>query len=129
MNQWLAVGAVATGGAFGSVVRYLVGTWFLQRVGPSFPWGTLTINVSGAFLIGIVMELAQTRLGLSPYARLFLATGILGGYTTFSTFAYETYLLGHDGLGVQAAVYGFGSVVAGVAAALLGIALARAVFG
>lgn len=129
MNQWTAAGAVALGGAIGSVTRFLLGTWFLQRLGPGFPWGTLTINVSGAFAIGIVMELAQTRLGLNPYVRLFLATGILGGYTTFSTFAYETYLLGHDGLGVQAAVYGFGSIVAGVIAAVLGIAVARAVFG
>ena len=128
MNQWLAIAAVATGGALGSVLRFAVGTWFLQRSGPGFPWGTFTINVSGALLIGIVMQLAQTRIGLGPYARLFLATGILGGYTTFSAFAYETYLLSRDGLSAQSLWYGFGSVIAGVAAAFLGIVFARAVF-
>jgi CrcB protein len=128
MNQWAAVGAVAAGGAVGSVFRFLVGIWFLQRVGPGFPWGTFVVNMSGAFAIGIVLELAQTRIGLNPYARLFLATGILGGYTTFSAFAYETYLLGRDAF-PQALLYGFGSVVAGVAAVFLGMTVARAVFG
>jgi len=128
MNDWLAIAAVASGGAVGSVLRFLVGNWFLQRVGPGFPWGTLTINVSGALLIGVVMQLAQTRVGLSPYARVFLATGILGGYTTFSAFAYETYLLSRDAFSFQSVWYAFGSVLAGVAAAFVGIVLARAVF-
>ena len=86
------------------------------------------MNVSGAFAIGFILELAQTRIGLNPYARVFLATGILGGYTTFSAFAYEMYLLGRDAFTVQAIMYGFGSVVAGVAAVFLGIIVARAVF-
>ncbi len=128
MNQWAAVAAVAIGGALGSVLRFVVGTFFLQRVGAGFPWGTFVINISGAFAIGIVMQLAQTRIGLNPYARLFLATGILGGYTTFSAFAYETYLLSRDALSLQSVWYGFGSVLAGVAAAFLGIVIARAVF-
>ena len=128
MNQWAAVGAVAVGGAVGSVFRFLVGIWFLQRVGPGFPWGTFVVNMSGAFAIGMVLELAQSRLGLHPYARLFLATGILGGYTTFSAFAYETYLLGRDAFTAQALLYGFGSVVTGVVAVFLGIVIARAVF-
>ncbi|HEY0614285.1 MAG TPA: fluoride efflux transporter CrcB [Candidatus Elarobacter sp.] len=126
MNQWAALGAVAAGGAIGSVFRFLVGTWFLQRLGPGFPWGTLTINVTGSFLIGAVLQLAQTRMGLTPYARVFLATGILGGYTTFSTFSYETYLLSRDAFTVQSIWYGFGSVIAGVAAAYLGIVAVRA---
>jgi len=128
VNQWAAVAAVAIGGALGSVLRFVVGTFFLQRVGAGFPWGTFVINISGAFAIGIVMQLAQTRIGLNPYARLFLATGILGGYTTFSAFAYETYLLSRDALSLQSVWYGFGSVLAGVAAAFLGIVIARAVF-
>ena len=127
MNEWFAVAAVAMGGAVGSVLRFLIGNWFLQRVGPGFPWGTFTINVSGALLIGFVMQVAQARLGLSPYARLFLTTGILGGYTTFSAFAYETYLLSRDAFSFQSVWYGFGSVLAGVAAAFLGIVVARAV--
>jgi CrcB protein len=128
VNQWAAIGAVAIGGAAGSVFRFLVGVWFLQRVGPGFPWGTFAVNVSGAFAIGIVLQLAQSRIGLNPYARLFLATGILGGYTTFSAFAYETYALSRDALSMQSLWYGFGSVIAGVAAVLLGIVVARAVF-
>src|SRR4030081_2144951 len=110
MNQWIAVGAVAAGGGLGSVFRYLVGVWFLQRAGAGFPWGTLAVNLSGAFAIGIVVQLVQTRTGWPPYARLFWATGILGGYTTFSAFAYETYLLGRDGLAVQSLAYALGSI-------------------
>lgn len=126
MNPW-AVLAVGSGGALGSVLRFLVGTWFVQRFGPGFPWGTFTINVGGAFAIGVVLQLAETRIGLNPYARLFVATGVLGGYTTFSTFAYETYLLSRDGFSLQSVWYGFGSVVAGVAAAYLGLTLTRIV--
>ncbi|MBV8644089.1 MAG: fluoride efflux transporter CrcB [Candidatus Eremiobacteraeota bacterium] len=125
MNSWAALAAVAVGGAFGSAFRFLVNEWFVDRFGPGFPWATFTINVSGSFLIGIVLQVAQSRIGLNPYARLFLATGILGGYTTFSTFAYETYWLSRDALNLQSLWYAAGSVVAGVAAALLGIALTR----
>lgn len=128
MNQWTAAGAVALGGAIGSVLRFFVGTWFLQRFGPGFPWGTLAVNVTGSFAIGIVLTLAQTRIGLSPAMRLFLATGILGGYTTFSAFAYETLLLARDANALQSVAYGVGSVAAGVAAGVLGIVLTRAVF-
>lgn len=127
MNALLAIGAVAVGGAVGSVMRYLVSTWFTDRLGPEFPWGTFAINVSGAFVIGIVLQLAAARAGISPYVRLFLATGILGGYTTFSTFAYETYILGTGGLALQGFAYAAGSVLAGVAAAYLGVILVRAV--
>ncbi|HEX3462804.1 MAG TPA: fluoride efflux transporter CrcB [Candidatus Elarobacter sp.] len=128
MSQWTAAGAVALGGALGSVLRFFVGTWFLQRFGPGFPWGTFAINVTGSFAIGVVLTLAQTRTGLTPGARLFLTTGVLGGYTTFSAFAYEALLLARDANAVQALAYGLGSVAAGAAAALLGIVLTRAVF-
>lgn len=126
MNQWIAVGAVAAGGAVGSVFRFLIGSWFLQRAGAGFPWGTLVVNLTGAFAIGVVMQIVQARLGLNPYARVFFATGILGGYTTFSAFAYETFVLGRDGMPMQSILYAIGSIVAGVAATALGIALTRA---
>jgi fluoride exporter len=125
VNTWYALANVAAGGALGSVLRFLVGTWFVQRLGPGFPWGTFTINVTGSFAIGIVLQLAQARIGLNPYARLFVATGVLGGYTTFSTFAYETYLLSRDAFSLQSVWYGFGSVVGGVAAAYAGLVLTR----
>jgi CrcB protein len=74
------------------------------------------------------LQLAQTKIGLNPYARLFLATGVLGGYTTFSTFAYETYVLSRDAFTVQSLCYGLGSVAAAVLAAYAGVVLARAAF-
>ena len=83
MQQSVAVAAVAIGGALGSVLRYLISSWFVARVGTGFPWGTFTINVSGSLLIGIVLQLALSRAGLNPYLRLFFATGILGGYRPF----------------------------------------------
>jgi CrcB protein len=125
MNPFLAVGAVAVGGALGSVMRYVVSNWFSHRFGAGFPWGTFTINVSGAFVIGVVLELATTRAGFNPYVRLFMATGILGGYTTFSTFAFETYLLGADGFPLQSLAYAGGSVIVGLASTLLGVVLVR----
>jgi len=107
------------------VLRYLVSTWFLQRFGPGFPWGTLVINVSGSFLIGFVLQLALSRAGFSPYVRVFLTTGILGGYTTFSAYAFEAYSLGAEGSYVRAVSYALGSVVAGILAAYAGIIVGR----
>ena len=129
MQQSIAIAAVAVGGALGSVLRYLVSSWFLTRVGTGFPWGTFVINVSGSLLIGIVLQLALSRAGLNPYLRLFFATGILGGYTTFSTYAFEIYNLSTSAPPVQSVGYALGSVVAGVAAAYAGTLLARAVTG
>ena len=79
---------VAVGGAIGAMARYLLGGWIQSWVGSSFPWGTLVINVSGSLIIGLVLGLVD-RGTLSGQARLFLAVGLLGGYTTFSTFSYE----------------------------------------
>lgn len=129
MNQALVVVAVAAGGAIGSVLRYWLSQLFLDRLGPGFPWGTLTINITGAFLIGIVLQLAATRVGMSPYIRVFAATGILGGFTTFSTFAYETYILSSAMFSWQSVVYAGSSVVLGVAAAYAGVTLVRLTCG
>jgi CrcB protein len=126
MQQSVAIAAVAVGGALGSVLRYLISTWFVERVGSSFPWGTFVINVSGSFLIGIVLQLALSRTGFNPYFRLFFATGILGGYTTFSTYSFEIYNLAASGPAVQSVGYALGSVIAGVAAAFAGTLLVRA---
>jgi CrcB protein len=127
MNFLLAIAATAAGGALGAVLRLLVSTSFANRFGPGFPWGTFAVNVSGAFVVGIVLQLAVTRADFSPYLRVFLATGILGGYTTFSAFAYETYGLGAEGFTLQSLAYAGGSVLAGVAAVYSGITLVRAV--
>jgi CrcB protein len=119
----VAVLLVALGGGIGSVTRYLVGGWFASRFGPAFPFGTLVINVTGSFIIGLFLAFAQERISLSPYWRLFFAVGFLGGYTTFSTFEYESVRLVQDGEILLGSVYLIGSVVAGSIAAVGGIAL------
>jgi CrcB protein len=124
MNHFLAITAVAVGGAVGSVFRYCVGAWFLDKFGPAFPWGTLAINISGAFFIGIVLQIAATRIGFNPYWRLLFATGVLGGYTTFSTFAYEIVQLSNRSLQLQSLGYAIASVVGGVIFVALGSSLA-----
>jgi fluoride exporter len=125
MIDWRAIIAVAVGAAIGGVLRYVIGQIFLQRFGPGFPYGTLFINVSGSFLIGIVAQLALTRaFGVTPLARFFLATGILGGYTTFSTFSLEALTLLESGA-VPALVYTAASIVLGFGGAALGIVLTR----
>jgi CrcB protein len=118
--------AVAVGAALGGLCRYIITLYFVQRLGPGFPYGTLFINVTGSFLIGFIIELAQTRvLGIGPLVRIALTTGFLGGYTTFSSFAYEMFTLGSEREWSLAAVYGLGSVVLGVAACYAGMIVAR----
>jgi CrcB protein len=126
MNRWIPIAAVAIGGGFGAVTRFLVANWFVQWFGTGFPWGTFTINITGALCIGFVLQLAQTRIGLHPYARAFVVTGVLGGYTTFSTYAFETYTLSREAFSSESLWYGLGSLFAGVAAAYLGVVIARA---
>jgi CrcB protein len=126
MIEWKAVCAVAIGAALGGVARYVIGQVFAQRFGPGFPYGTLFINVTGSFLIGVVAELATSRaFGVTPLVRIFAATGILGGYTTFSAFSLDSLVLVTDGAAFLAALYAAGSVVSGLVAAYAGLILAR----
>jgi fluoride exporter len=125
MIEWRAVAAVAIGAAVGGVLRYVVGQLFMQRFGPGFPYGTLFINVSGSLCIGIVAELAATRaFGVTPLLRILLATGVLGGYTTFSTFSFDAITLLGEGI-LPAFIYTAASVVLGFAGAAVGVVLAR----
>ena len=118
--------AVATGGAIGSVLRYAVGFAFVQRFGPGFPWGTLFINVTGSLLIGIIAELSTTRaFGISPVLRVLLAVGVLGGYTTFSTFALDALTLTAERAQLLALAYVLGSVVFSILAAFAGVVAVR----
>jgi len=119
----LGVLFVALGGAIGSAVRYLVSGWFAARFGPVFPYGTFVINVTGSFIIGLFLAFAQDRVTLSPYWRLFFAVGVLGGYTTFSTFEYESVRLLQNGEMLLAAGYVVGSVVIGAIGTVAGIAV------
>lgn len=119
--------AVGAGGAIGSVLRYAVTLVMVERFGPGFPWHTLTINILGSFFIGAVSAYVQSATGVPPALGAFLTVGVLGGFTTFSTFAYDTLTLVNDGAAPLAAAYCVGSVALGVGAAVAGVAIARAV--
>ncbi|HEX9943735.1 MAG TPA: fluoride efflux transporter CrcB [Thermoanaerobaculia bacterium] len=81
---------ICLGGAIGTGARYLLSGWLLRLAGPEFPYGTLAVNVLGSFLLGTIMQVALAVEGFHPTLRLALTTGLLGGFTTYSTFNYET---------------------------------------
>ena len=119
--------AVACGAAIGGVLRLLITQLVVARFGPTAAsYATLFINVSGSFAIGLVIESLQLRTGTAPLWRPFLAIGVLGGYTTFSTFSYEILSLSGAFSPAIAALYVFGSVGLGIAGTLAGVATARA---
>jgi CrcB protein len=121
-----AFAAVAAGGAIGSMLRYAVAIVMVERLGPGFPWHTALINVAGSFCIGLIAAYAQSSTGLSPYVGAFLTIGVLGGFTTFSTFSFDTVTLLSESPALAVA-YCAGSVVLGVLAAIAGLAGGRAV--
>lgn len=119
--------AVGLGAAIGGIARLWVTNLVVMRGGVgAAPYATMFINISGSFLIGIVIEIARTRTGLPPAFRLFFATGILGGYTTFSTFSLEALSYWTSGLPLNALVYVGVSLALGIAGAAAGILTARA---
>ncbi len=115
------------GGFLGAVSRYGVAVWIGQRWGRSFPLGTFVINVSGSFLIGLLMTLMAERFTENPQWRLLLIVGFLGAYTTFSTFEYETGALLKDGEWFFAGLNVMGSVVAGFIALKIGEVIAKSI--
>ena len=117
--------AVAIGAALGGVARYYLASAIQQRVGPTFPWGTLVINVSGSLLLGVLMRYALATPSVSAELRAFLTTGFCGGYTTFSTYSYETAALLEDGQYGRAGTYALASVVLALVATFAGFVLAR----
>lgn len=119
--------AVLIGGAIGSLVRLLVGAAIQQKVGLAFPVGTLVINVTGSLLIGFIMRFALDTTAVTPVVRALLTTGFCGGYTTFSTFSFETLDLIREGLYVRAGTYVASSVVLGLVAAFAGFAAAHGI--
>jgi CrcB protein len=116
---------VAVGGAIGASLRHLVGLVTLKLFGPSFPWGTLTVNIVGSFAMGILVELIAVKFGASAGLRLFLMTGLLGGFTTFSSFSLDTAVMWERGQAAIAAGYVAGSVILSIAALFAGLALMR----
>jgi fluoride exporter len=122
MSRWLIVGV---GSFFGGIARYLLSGVVQRNVGPGFPWGTMTVNVVGCFCIGAVLHLVEDRFALGLEARLFVAVGILGGFTTFSAFGYETMELLRDSQLGLAALNVAGNVLLGLSAVWLGRAALR----
>lgn len=119
---------VAIGGALGSVARYLVGLGMTRLMGVSFPWGTLTVNIVGSFAIGILTELVVRRFDASTELRLLLVVGILGGFTTFSSFSLDTMALVERGATASAVAYVGASIVLSLSAAFGGLLLGRSLF-
>lgn len=117
--------SVAVGGALGCVSRYYLTAFIQQRAGPSFPVGTLLINITGSFLLGFIMRYALQSGAVSAETRMLLTSGFCGGYTTFSTYSYETAMMLDDGEYGRAALYVGSSVVLALVGTLLGFAAAN----
>jgi CrcB protein len=116
---------VAIGGAIGASLRHLVNIAALRVVGTGFPWGTFAINIAGSLAMGVFVELLARRFNASNELRLFVATGILGGFTTFSAFSLDFAVLWQRGEIVPAFGYALGSVIISILALFLGLWLAR----
>jgi CrcB protein len=119
MTELVVIGA---GGALGAVGRYGLSLWIGRRLGEGFPYGTLIVNVLGCLALGALLSYVESAQGFSPRLRLFLATGVLGAFTTFSTFGYETVALARDGHWSSALTNVALNVVVGLAAVVAGIA-------
>lgn len=117
---------VASGGAFGSVCRYLVGVGAGRAFGSDFPFGTMIVNIAGSFVMGLFIELLALKFDGSDSLRLFVAVGILGGFTTLSSFSLDTIVLFERGAVAAAAGYVGGSIILSLAALVAGLHLVRA---
>jgi fluoride exporter len=114
---------VGLGASFGAVARYVLDQAVTRRRGSTFPAGTWLINITGSFILGLLTGLSAHH-GLSDHVVTVIGTGVCGGYTTFSTFSYETVRLTEEGTGLVAVGNVVGSIAAGLAAAALGLGLA-----
>ena len=117
--------AVMLGAALGGAARYAVASLIAARLVTRFPWGTFVVNITGCFLIGLISTILAERVASPLTWSLFLVTGILGGYTTFSAFGWETVLLSRQGEHLYALANVVGSAIVGYAAVWLGVLLAR----
>jgi fluoride exporter len=119
---------ICLAGAAGTGARYLVSVWAAERLGTTFPYGTLVVNLTGCFLIALVMH-AAFAMSWPPLLRSALAVGFLGGFTTYSSFNYETSSLLQAGATAPAAANALATLVGGVVAGWLGLLVARQIFG
>lgn len=120
---------VCLGGAVGTGARYLLSGWVLQAFGATFPYGTLAVNTIGSFLLAAIMYIGTEATMMSPALRLVLTTGMMGGFTTYSTFSYETMKYLHDGAWTVAVANILVTVIGCLAACLSGQAAARWLVG
>jgi CrcB protein len=120
---------ICLGGALGTGARYLLSGWLARLAGPGFPYGTLAVNVIGSFLLGLLMQVSLSTETFSPTLRLTLTTGVMGGFTTYSTFNYETLQLVQEGSWLFGLANLGITVVSCLAAGLLGIFAGRALIG
>lgn len=118
---------IFVGAGIGGVARYAVGSWVHASAGAGFPWGTLLINVTGSFLLMVAYGVLEGT-AAAPEWRAFLGIGVLGGFTTFSAFTYETVRLMQDGEWERAVVYVLASVLLSVGAAIAGFGVASMLF-
>jgi CrcB protein len=118
--------AVAAGGAIGAVCRHFVNVAALSWFGSAFPWGTLTVNIVGCFLMGVLVETSALLWSPSPELRAFIAVGFLGGLTTFSSFSLDVAVLYERGELMLAAAYVLASVAASIGGLFAALALVRA---
>ena len=118
---------LAAGGVIGTLARYGLGQWIPGWAGAGFPWHTFVINVAGSLVLGFAMRAFET-LPVAPEVRGFVAVGLCGAFTTFSTFSYETVALMQEGHWARASLYAAGSVALGLLAVFAGTALAGAAF-
>ena len=116
--------AVGVGGGLGALARYYIAGW-VQPAGAAFNWGIFVVNITGGLLMGMIVEASALKLNLSPELRSFLTVGILGGYTTFSTFSLDSALLLQKGQYGLAAAYVTGSVILSILALFAGLWIAR----
>lgn len=120
---------VFAGGGLGALVRYYVGMFAMKTFGMAFPWGTFFINITGSFIMGAVISwLAFQEPAASKWFRVFFTTGVLGGYTTFSTFSLDSFVLWERGELMLAAAYVLGSVVLSLLAVAAGMLGGRMLF-
>jgi len=117
--------AVASGGALGATGRFLVGKMMLRLMGPGFPWGTLTVNIAGSFIIGLIVTLLASRYNLAHHWQGFLVIGVLGGFTTFSAFSLEVGLMLERHEITNAALYAASSLIFGIGAMFMGLYAGR----
>jgi len=117
---------IGLGGFVGAIARYGLSAWIARHSGGTFPWGTLAVNVMGCLIIGALMQLVEEQWTISTHTRLFLAVGLLGSFTTFSTFGYETWELLSSADYLRALLNISGNLILGILAVVAGWAAAAA---